>query len=342
MTNDVENSHKQIVTTFGGWHIGVETSCTLMRERRHRLNDRMSQKYRFGYIYIGHVNTWLVDILQLLVEDNHGVMLFPYWVNASDYKDTDESFDLVALHSTDLHEAVNSIAVNPDVLRKLTSELKFIAKGMGVQLPFLPVHGKEEMQLFVQLILNAPGGFDADEMALRWCDYVDGVSVFPKLPVYLREYHGVYLKNGRVKDAVKVMKNHVELLEAINKELVPRDLANDGSEDCAVDGSEMEDAVETEDTVVLTGWPEVPLPSAMPRPERIAQRPVDIGPPTVGGTLIGLITDAPDAPPFRKSGRRGKDSKPRAPRRCKRCNAATCRGAKPGTKGGALACQNIR
>jgi hypothetical protein len=46
------------------------------------------------------------------------------------------------------------------------------------------------------------------------------VAIFPKLPVYLREYHGTYLKNGRVKDVVKAMKSDVELLDALNKELV--------------------------------------------------------------------------------------------------------------------------
>jgi hypothetical protein len=50
------------------------------------------------------------------VESNHGATLFPYWVNASDYKDMDESFGLVALQSTEVHEAVNSIAlVDPNV-----------------------------------------------------------------------------------------------------------------------------------------------------------------------------------------------------------------------------------
>jgi hypothetical protein len=88
-------------------------------------------------------------------------------VNANDFKDTDETFDLVALQSTELHEAVDRINLDPKVLDKLSSELKFIAKGMGVPLPFLPVHGKEEMQLFVRLILTATAVFNAEEMALQ-------------------------------------------------------------------------------------------------------------------------------------------------------------------------------
>jgi hypothetical protein len=79
-------------------------------------------------------------------------------------------------------------------------------------------------------------------MALRWRSNVDGVTIFLMLPVYLREYHLIYLKNRRVKDAVKAMKSHVELLEVINKELVPHDIVNAESEDCAMNGIGTEEA----------------------------------------------------------------------------------------------------
>jgi hypothetical protein len=47
----------------------------------------------------------------------------------------------IALKSTAL--------VDPNVFDKLSSELKFIAKGTGDQLPFLSVLAKEKMILFV-------------------------------------------------------------------------------------------------------------------------------------------------------------------------------------------------
>jgi hypothetical protein len=197
---------------------------------------------------------------------------------------------------------------------------------MGVQLPFLPVLAKEEKMLFVDLILKMRGGFDADAMALRWCDFVNGVTTFPKLPVHLRECHGVCLKNGRVKDAVKAMRSDVEFLEALNKELVPPDLAI-GNGDLPLAST-------------LTRWSEVPLPSVMPRPERIALRPAGMGPPAVGGTVIGVVVE----PEHRSKGKRQKDSKPRAKRTCQRCrkhgeqNAAECNGGKAG---GAAACEHF-
>jgi hypothetical protein len=178
-TNDVENEHKQYVTTFGTWCAGVETSCTLLAERRHRHNHRMSESYRVGFPVIGHYDTWKIDLLQILVEKNHGKRLYAYWVNSSDYKDTDESFDVVALHSSDLHAATMAIPVDPEVLRGLSRELKFIAECMGVPLPFLPVHGEDEGKLFVRLVLVMGEAFDADHMALEWCKYVDGKQ-FPQ------------------------------------------------------------------------------------------------------------------------------------------------------------------
>ena len=66
-TNDVENVHKQLVTTWGTWCVGIELTDCLLREWRHRFNQRVSERRRLGYPKIGHYDTWLIDKLQLLV-----------------------------------------------------------------------------------------------------------------------------------------------------------------------------------------------------------------------------------------------------------------------------------
>jgi hypothetical protein len=69
------------------------------------------------------------------------------------------------------------------------------------------------------------------------------------------------------------------------------------------------------------------------------------GPPIVLGTVICLITEAPDAPICRDTGQWGKDSKPRAKRQCHCCkvydgpNTATCRCGNSGSKSGAATCR---
>ena len=40
-------------------------------------------------------------------------------------------------------------------------------------------------------------------MAVNWCQHVDGVTIFPKLPVYLRTHHTAWTRNQRVKEAVR-------------------------------------------------------------------------------------------------------------------------------------------
>jgi hypothetical protein len=48
-TNDVENSHKQIVTTFGTWCTGAEMAECLLAVRRHRYNHNVSERRRHGF-----------------------------------------------------------------------------------------------------------------------------------------------------------------------------------------------------------------------------------------------------------------------------------------------------
>lgn len=66
--------------------------------------------------------------------------------------------------------------------------------------------------------------FNANEMALKWIEHVDGVDIFPKLPAQLCQYHKKWERNRRVQKAVKAMKSDLEILESLNNEQVPADL----------------------------------------------------------------------------------------------------------------------
>jgi hypothetical protein len=125
-------------------------------------------------------------------------------VNSRDWKDTYTSLDKVALHSSDLHDAVLAITIDPKVLLRSARELRFITECTGVPLPFLPVHGEDEAKLFVCLVLVVNRSFDVDCMALEWCNFVDGKTIFPKFPIYLRAYFDRHFRNRRVQDAVSL------------------------------------------------------------------------------------------------------------------------------------------
>ena len=63
--------------------------------------------------------------------------------------------------------------------------------------------------------------FDPEEIALKWLDHVDGKSIFPKLPVYLRTFREKYLRNRRVEDAAKKMNQEGAYLKQLNSQLKP-------------------------------------------------------------------------------------------------------------------------
>ena len=113
-TTRVETYHKNLHVTFGGWPMGLAMSTVLLAENHHRHNQRRAERQIDRHPMIGHYDTWLIDLLQRLVIGNHGVVLYPHWSNTSDFRDTNKSFDMVALHGLDLHRAVESLCTNID------------------------------------------------------------------------------------------------------------------------------------------------------------------------------------------------------------------------------------
>ena len=200
-SNDVENSHKIIVTTFGTWCTGVQMADALLAERRHRYNHNISERRRSGFPKIGHYDTWLIDHLNLLVEDNHNVLLYPSWSNTSDCAKTKERFGTVSIHSHEVGRALATIKL--DSKAKFTDDQQYLCDRMGTKAPLLPVHGEKECALFAQLIRTSRSDLDMDKMAIEWCSKVDGINIFPKLPVYLRIHFASWTHNQQVKETVK-------------------------------------------------------------------------------------------------------------------------------------------
>jgi hypothetical protein len=293
-TNDVENWHKQLRDTFGTWQIGVEMTFYMLAERRHRHNQRMSQLHRAGFPIVGHYDSWKIDLLQLLVEENHGVRLFPYWVNSGDWKDTDESFDLVAMHDDELQEEVLKVELSEETISGFTPDLKFLSSKMGVKIAFLPVVGEDSERLFARLIRDSDGPFDDRKMAVEWCHHVDGLKIFPTLPVYLRMYHERFLRNRRAEDACTDMQDETAALERLNKTTL--DAAVDETE-AAFGGSASSILLDEPDEMPIEQaepspriqfWQPTSLPGPMLYPRCQAIRDSFEGPHVVGGTLIGL------------------------------------------------------
>jgi hypothetical protein len=97
---------------------------------------------------------------------------------------------------------------------------QFMCRALRIPIPFLQVSGTNEYCLFT-LLVHQLSGFDD----FQWCKHVDGVSLFRKLPVYLRGYHNHWLRNQQIQDPIKNMKSEIELLEAINKRQTPAEIS---------------------------------------------------------------------------------------------------------------------
>ena len=231
-TNDVEAAHRQIVTTFGTWNVGIEMSDYLLAEWRHRFNHLVSERRRTGFPKFGHYDTWLIDKHQLLVEQNHNVDFYPSWPNTADYADTSECFGTVPIHSSELDEALQGISLSCKVKASFTPDQKYLCKRMGTPAPLLPVYGEEECKLFDKMVRSECSDLDMEKMAIKWCNYVDGENIFPKLPVYLRNHHSKWVRNQRVREAMEKAEKGDIVLRRINEEtlhqLVP---ASPGSPD---------------------------------------------------------------------------------------------------------------
>ena len=70
--------------------------------------------------------------------------------------------------------------------------------------------------------------FDAEQMAIDWCDRVDGETIFPKIPVYLRTHFESWKKNQRVQDAVAAKAADLAGLRAVNQGVLAELMAAPG------------------------------------------------------------------------------------------------------------------
>ena len=190
-------------------------STVLLAKNRHRHNQRCAERRIDGQPMIGHYPTWLIDLLQQFVQKNHGVTLYPHWSNASDYKDTEESFDTAALHSADVHQALETRCACIKWNKvKLTREQESICRAQGVKLPMLPFTSREEKKLFTKFYSTISKKTES-ELAIWWRDHVDGVNIFPKLPVHFRMHLKQWLKNKQVKAAEQGTKKLQEINESL-------------------------------------------------------------------------------------------------------------------------------
>lgn len=170
--------------------------------------------------------------------------------------------------------------------------VRFLSREMNTVLPPLPFTTLEEFRAYNDLVVSGNMPQDEEDVALEWCKLVDGVNIFPKLPVHIRTYADRWERNQRVKDAVKRAKPGIEKLRELNAAIVPE--------------PDPTPNVTRQNAIPTVGFPAVPEQAMTIEPYVITAR-----------TSIGDVPHAPMT--SNESRRRGKDLKPRSGRRCKLC-----------------------
>ncbi|GFH52681.1 hypothetical protein CTEN210_09158 [Chaetoceros tenuissimus] len=321
-SNRTESFHKGLITTFGSWVVGLQMSDCLIRERRHRHNHNVSEMRRSGFPQLGHFDTWLVDELQILEERNYGHLLYPGWSNSSDYIQTPESMGTVAVHYQHLADKVNGLDIDMSKVN-LSKEQDYMAKQFGTKLPFLPFGTEQERKKYTSFMLHT-NEKDENMLAVEWCDLVDGITIFPKLPVHFRLYKKIRERNDDAKEAERNVQQAKNKINELNN--VTMEIAHVNEAECDVESVNMEnDSEEGKSRKEIFIQPLEPCALPVPKPQALHNRSYTV----VGDTRICHELQVSDSTlllqPTRKrrSNERGPDRNiaPRKQRTCKKCLA---------------------
>ena len=205
--------------------------------------------------------------------------------NASDYEPTAEPLGTVPVHSKKLAAAIDNISLSKPLSQfRFTEDQKYLCEKMKTKLPLLPVHGKEECQLFNALV-DSQGGknIDFEEMAIAWCEHVDGEKIFPKLPVYLRTHYNKWMHNRKVQDCVARLATGEARLCELNESFTTSNAAN-----AAVVAGGNNDSTTNAPALANDAFL-ISIPPKMPQPPDSMLRSEGEGV-AVGGTINGGVS----------------------------------------------------
>ena len=201
-------------------------------------------------------------------------------------------------------------------------------------------------------------------MTFEWLKHVDGINIFPTLPVYLRTHYAAHEKCLRVDNAVRAAATGQQRLRELNTQLSPwpEDSAvTHAAVTAAISAAQTQNASDASHGPSVVGmpvpegstlrpglfslmqqhlnFPSLPQPLAMPLPPTwmVNNAPHEVGGITIGGQppVAGAL---PESQSKKGHGKRGRDTKQRQPPKpCRNCvargepleRAAICKGRWP-------------
>lgn len=114
-------------------------------------------------------------------------------------------------------QVYDMVAALPKPTKPFTQEQQHQCDRMGTQYPILPIDGKASLRLFNQLAARGLADDKREiEMCQEWCNYVDGIEIFPTAPSYLRQHVKKWQRSNDVRDQLRKAKSKIEEMRAVN------------------------------------------------------------------------------------------------------------------------------
>ncbi|THU77319.1 hypothetical protein K435DRAFT_878010 [Dendrothele bispora CBS 962.96] len=225
-TNSVEGAiHNPIRRNFASLRASPELADALIADFRHWHNINCATKHKWGVTYRGHFNPWLDHNIAKLRE----VIVWSekpkinIWSQALDTDPlsfaTTEKFGIAAI-PIDLQRENNYFPnqtlpkkdVNDLALSRLSGASRnvypFLAQVQQTLYPVIPVHTKEECDLF-QSAVKTGGKFsprngvpDFKSMTSWWTSQADGRKIFYKLFEHFETYYKTYKEYNNTKQSL--------------------------------------------------------------------------------------------------------------------------------------------
>ena len=197
-----ENIHQKMRVALGPHAIGVEVAHYLLIQICYRYNVNLGVR-RKARPNFGHCFLYVMDELQLVVQELYNVLIYPAHCN----------FSLFAPPKDDIAVGIRPLTSFPEYVQAgepmehLTPDQKFMARMMKVECPPLPPSGPTEMSTLNKYYTAHPNmtSQELHILAKKFLREADGKETFPKLPCMLKADFGRWKKTALVKTAIQGM-----------------------------------------------------------------------------------------------------------------------------------------
>jgi hypothetical protein len=196
-----ELAHQKIRNVMGPWAMGCEVAHYILLILGFSFNVSTGIR-RAGRPDFGHKCHWLIDEIQLLVQDIYDVWIYPDHPNVSCFSAT----DFVSFGIGPLTDSEDFVDEGPP-MDHLRGDMRKLAARLGVKCPPLESSTEAEYQIETEYFLRHPKATSANfvELAKIFKTKYDGLDIFPKLPSQIQASYNRW----KQRDATRKFKRNI-------------------------------------------------------------------------------------------------------------------------------------